>query len=159
MKKKSWIITTIIGVIAIAAGAWILYSNHQKQVDIENHSAPLYSESPKKNIVILSSDTDKLNDYQEEQFYGIARGAIESNVREGLTDQIDDKSLYIEKVQGKGRYYLKYIAHWDMGIISRNFTTEIIVKLKTADFRKSDSFQIDMFDSDLQDFVDEYDPE
>lgn len=158
MKKKSWIIA-IVGVLIIAVGAWLLYSNHQKQVDIEEHSAPLYNKSPKKGTAILSSDKDILNDYQENQFYGIAYGAIDSKVRDGLSDKLDDKSLYVEKVMGKGRYYIKYVAHWDMGIISQNFTTEVIVKLKTSDFRKSNTFKIDYFESDLTDFVNEYDPE
>ena len=158
MKKKSWIIVTILGVILLVMGSWLLYDNHQKQVDISKHSAPYYSETSKKTV-LLSSSADKLNDYQEEQFYSIARGAIDSTVREDLSDKMDDKSLYVEKTKGKGRYYIEYVSRWDAGFFKQNFTTAFVVKLKTSDFRKSNTFTTYGFDSDLTDFVNEYDPE
>ena len=157
MKKKSWVMGIIIGFVVIVAGS-LLYTNHQKQVDIAEHSAPYYADANKK-VVLLSSSQDKLNDYQEEQFYSIARGAIDSQVRDGISNKMDDKSLYVEKVKGKGRYYIEYVSHWDMGIIKQNFTTSFVAKLKTADFRKSDRFTIYDFQSDLLDFVNENDPD
>ncbi|WP_125606789.1 hypothetical protein [Lapidilactobacillus bayanensis] len=157
MKKKSWVTGIIIGFVVIVAGS-LLYTNHQKQVDIAEHSAPYYADANKK-VVLLSASQDKLNDYQEEQFYSIARGTIDGEVRDGISDKMDDKSLYVEKVKGKGRYYIEYVSRWDTGFFKQNFTTSFVAKLETADFRKSDTFTTYQFQSDLTDFVNENDPD
>jgi hypothetical protein len=159
MGKKTKLIAGIIAIVVVLGMGFALYTHHKKVVDIEKHSAPLYTQTGKKTV-LLSSSVDKLNKYQENQFYAIANGALNSNVREGIGDKVDDDALYVAKVRGKGRYAVKYWFKWDLGLLgNQKFTASFDVQLKTQDFRKSNTFTTYGFESSLQDFVDEYDPE
>lgn len=152
MKKQvKWTIGGIVAAVVIIAAAWGLYAHHQKVVDIQEHSAPYYAETGKK-VVLLSADADKLNDYQEEQFWNLARSVVEhASWSDKTSENFEDDTLFVEKTKDAGWYHLEYVMKSDV-LIKMKFKTVVDIKPKTADFRDSSHYRYRHYVSDFDDY-------
>lgn len=142
--KKIWIWVVFV-ILIIVLGLTIF-----KLKDTADHSAPYYSQK-KLNKVILSADNDKMNDYQEEQFYSIARGLVHSEFPELDMKQFDDESLYVKKVTGNGTYFVDYVAQ--LPSTKRKFETSATLTLKKSDLRGTNKFTYKGLKSDFTSFI------
>ncbi|GAK31865.1 conserved domain protein [Weissella oryzae SG25] len=142
--KKIWVWVLIILILIMASLAIF------KLKDTADHSAPYYS---KKNLnkEILSTDNDKMNDYQEDQFYSIARGLVHSEFPSLDMKQFDDDSLYVKKVKGTGTYFVDYVA--ELPSTKRKFETSATLTLKNADLRGTSKFTYKGLKSDFTSFI------
>lgn len=111
----------------------------------ESTLAPYYGDKDKE-AVLLSDKDDELNDHQEELFYQVARGGVESMSNYDL-DGWFDNSLRVEKVKGKGKYRIVYTIEDEDGV--GKYTSEMIVALKSEDLADDERFDISDYSSDL----------
>ncbi|KRK80277.1 hypothetical protein [Companilactobacillus nodensis] len=144
---KFWIIT-FTSIIALVA----LFFGVQKYREYKSWQAPYYSQTGKH--VLLSSDTDKLSDNQEEAFYNLVKGAIKSDDSKADFTNIEDKSLYVEKMKQKQTYYIEYVCTSNI-LVKLNYKTSVIIKLKSSDLKNSTKFTYWDFHSTLTDLLKE----
>lgn len=87
-----WWLWLIVLFVLIGSGFGI-----KSFVNYRHWSVPYYNQAG--DHVLLSSNVDKFNDDQEKSFYAIAQGAIESKEKNISFDNLNDKSLYVEKLK------------------------------------------------------------
>lgn len=141
---KKWmkvLLGVIVAVILIFAGSkihdWYIWR------------APYYNST--KTVELLSARTQKLNENQEEAFYDIARGAIQSEIKGIKFTNLDDYSLYVKKTGPKHVYYIDYVCKSTV-LVKMRFDTTMRVKLDSSSLKGETHFTIYNFKSDLSKF-------
>lgn len=141
--KKVWIIVFSVIVVVIIAVVG-LYQYEKTLIPYYNNTS--------KNIVLLSNKENKLNDDQIDEFYNIARGALTSHDKELSFTNLDDYSLYVEKLKGeKGKYLINYTC--ENPTTKLRFENKIEVVLKSDKIQSDEGFSYEILKSDLLDFT------
>lgn len=148
MKKKITIIGIGTIVLLITVFGIIKYKEYKKQ---NSYEAPFYNVENKK-IVVASSDNNQLNDKQLNRFYRIAEGAVFTKNKVDFTN-LDDFSIYIEKVKEKGNYYIEYIC--ENPILKMRFKSTMTLHLNDKDLRTKKQFDIIKYKSDFDNFMED----
>lgn len=103
-----------------------------------NTLAPYYNDA-NEEAILLSKNVEALNENQTSLFYEIARGAVEANSDEDISN-FEDYSLRVEKIKGKGKYKINYILQdvYDDSL----YESSMIVELEDEDLASDKSFKI-----------------
>lgn len=143
MKKKTGIIIVSVLVIIIIAIVG-LYQYGKTLIPYYNNTS--------KNIVLVSNKENKLTDEQIDEFYNIARGALTSHDKDLNFTNLDDYSLYVEKLKGeKGKYLINYIC--ENPTTKLRFENKIEVVLQSDKLGSDEDFSYEILKSDLLEFT------
>lgn len=140
---KKWQKILIAVVLIVGVGGFTGYKIHDYWV----WRTPYQNKIESKEL--LSNKVDKLSNEQEEAFYDIARGAIQTEDKSIKFTNLDNVSLYVEKAKGKDMYYLDYIVK--SSLFKLKFDTTMTLRIKEKTLKGDTPFTIMKFDSDLVD--------
>lgn len=140
--KKGWY---VFGLMLLLSGCSSSNDND------ENSTLAPYFNDADKQVELLSTDNEELNENQEELFYQVARGSVETIHPEVDMDGFDDYSLYVKKVKGKGKYKINYIVE-DV-LDGSQYKSEMTITLKSEDLEDDSKFKITNFTSDFDNWL------
>lgn len=136
MKKKIALLSSIILFLLVISGC----GNKANQF-------PEYNET-KKDVELLSSNKQELNEQQENAFYSIARNVVG---KEADMLHFDDFTLFVKKVKGeKGKYYLEYAC--ENPTTKMRFMNKMNITIKDNNVEEYE-YDWEMLESDLWDFL------
>jgi len=141
---KWWIYVILVAVL-IGGGFGI-----KSYVNYRHWSAPYYNQTGSHNL--LSSKVDKLNDDQETAFYDIAKGAMQTQDKNLNFDNLNDDSLYVEKINKKKTYHIEYVCQSNL-FLKIKFRTSLNVTLKKSSLKEDTKFIFYDYKSDLTDLA------
>lgn len=140
MNKKK--ISILVGILIVALAITV---GGIKFKDYAHWRAPMYNTTEKG--VLLSNRVNKLNKDQENAFYDIAKGAIKSQNPKMEFTNLDDDSLYVEKLGKKNSYFISYVCM--NPTLKIRFKTDVNVKLKNESLKGETNFKYWGYKSDL----------
>ena len=151
-KKRIWIVVGAVVILLIGGFGFKKYSDYQAaEKERKSWLAPYYNSE--KEIILLSDEVDKLTDHQEQEFYDIARGAIEGENPDIDFTNIEDSGLFVKKMEGKHKYYLDYICEVNNLLgNSMKFKTSVKVNLEKERLKGENKFKYWDYVSDLEEY-------